>query len=91
MNYYILIIGTAEKYDNFADKIMRLFGTLHVYLMNDCQTIEIKNHEIDQDIYDKLGNMLRDLDCTGFIFKADRDQLEQMCAAEVETIPTLSL
>ena len=91
MNHYITILSSDDKYDKMADEMLKLFGTLHIFLRNDIKTIEIKNHEIDQNIYDKMSKILNDLDATAIIFKADPDQLENMCAAEVETIPTLML
>lgn len=91
MNYYITILSSNDDYDEVADKMLKLFGTLHIFLRNDIKTIEIKDHEIDQPIYDKLAKILNDLNVTAIIFKADPDQLENMCANEVETIPTLTL
>ena len=91
MNHYITILSSNDDYDKMADEMLKLFGTLHIFLRNDIKTIEIKNHEIDQNIYDKMSKILNDLDATAIIFKADPDQLENMCAAEVETIPTLML
>ena len=90
MNYYIMVLSSDDKYDEMADEVLKLFGTLHIFLHNDLKTIEIKNHELDQSIYEKLTEITNDLDATAFMFKADPAQLEEMCAAEVETIPTLS-
>lgn len=91
MNYYITILSSNDDYDKVADEMLKLFGTLHIFLRNDIKTIEIKNHEIDQSVYDKMSKILNDINATAIIFKADPDQLENMCANEVETIPTLSL
>ena len=91
MNYYIMVLSSNDDYDKMADEMLKLFGTLHIFLRNDIKTIEIKDHEIDQPLYDKLAKILDNINATAVIFKAHPDQLEQMCAAEVETIPTLSL
>lgn len=91
MNYYITILSSNDDYDKMANEMLKLFGTLHIFLRNDIKTIEIKDHEIDQPIYDKMSKILNDLNVTAILFKADPDQLENMCANEVETIPTLSL
>lgn len=91
MNHYITILSSNDDYDKMADEMLKLFGTLHVFLRNDIKTIEIKNHEIDQSVYDTMSKILNDLNVTAILFKADPNQLEQMCAAEVETIPTLRL
>lgn len=91
MNHYITILSSNDDYDKMADEMLKLFGTLHVFLRNDIKTIEIKNHEIDQNIYDKMSKILNDIDATAILFKADPDQLENMCGKEVETIPTLML
>ena len=91
MNYYITILSSNDDYDEIADKMLKLFGTLHIFLRNDIKTIEIKDHDVDQPIYDKLTKIINDLDATAFMFKADPEQMEQMCASEVETIPTLML
>lgn len=89
MNYYITILSSNDDYDEIADKMLKLFGTLHIFLRNDIKTIEIKDHQIDQPIYEKLTKIINDLDATAFMFKANPDQLENMCTDEVETIPTL--
>lgn len=91
MNYYITILSSNDDYDKMADELLKLFGTLHIFLRNDIKTIEIKDHEVDQSIYDKLTKILNDIDATAILFKADPDQLENMCGKEVETIPTLML
>lgn len=91
MNHYITILSSNDDYDKTADEMLKLFGTLHVFLRNDIKTIEIKNHEIDQNIYDKMSKILNDIDATAILFKADPDQLENMCGKEVETIPILML
>ena len=91
MNHYITILSSNDDYDKTADEMLKLFGTLHIFLRNDIKTIEIKNHEIDQSVYDKMSKILNDLDVTAIIFKADPDQLEYMCANEVGTIPILML
>lgn len=91
MNHYITILSSNDDYDKMADEMLKLFGTLHIFLRNDIKTIEIKNHEIDQSVYDTMSKILNDLNVTAILFKADPDQLDQMCASEVETIPTLTL
>jgi len=91
MNYYIMVLSSNDDYDKMADELLKLLGTLHIFLRNDIKTIEIKDHEVDQSIYDKLTKILNDIDATAIIFKADPDQLENMCGKEVETIPTLML
>ena len=91
MNYYIVILSSDQNYDKMADEVLRMFGTLHVFLRNSTKTIEIQNHEINQSVYDKLMKMLNDFDITAIMFKANPDQLEVMCSAEVESIPTLAL
>jgi len=91
MNYYITILSSNDDYDKVADEMLKLFGTLHIFLRNDIKTIEIKNHEIDQSVYDNISKILNDINATAIIFKADPNQLENMCANEVETIPTLML
>lgn len=91
MNHYITILSSNDDYDKMADEMLKLFGTLHVFLRNNIKTIEIKNHEIDQNIYDKMSKILNDIDATAILFKADPDQLENMCGKEVETIPILML
>ena len=58
MNHYITILSSNDDYDKMADEMLKLFGTLHVFLRNDIKTIEIKNHEIDQNIYDKMSKIL---------------------------------
>lgn len=91
MNYFIMCLGPSDKYDILADKMLQLFGTLHIFLRNDIKTVEIKDHEIDQNIYEKLTKIINDLDTMAFMFKGDPVQMELMCGKEVETIPTLML
>lgn len=91
MNYFIMCLGSDDKYDILADKMLQLFGTLHIFLRNDIKTVEIKDHEIDQNIYDKLIKIINDLDIMAFMFKGDPTQMETMCGKEFTTIPTLSL